>query len=259
MSSTAATSSSVTSASSSRSAPETARERNNRIVKDLADRVVKGWTLLNSTCPTCQTALLRSRDSTVYCVGCRMPVVTEAEARQRNLISPAATSDLQASAPPAPPSISTSPSVLPSTPDMPSPALPPSRASSFAAPAGDGSANGPPRNGLASLSSHSRFAEIEAQLRDLNGHQREEAESSNASQAEERSSAPAAQEEGGGTAARVQRQQARTNNLSAKLGEKMMQGWTLMGVHCADDSCLVPLPLTHQRLCPPPRRVVRRV
>ena len=246
---------------------ESIRERNNRIVKELADRVVKGWTLLNTTCPTCQTALLRSREGQVYCVGCRMPVVTEAEARQRNLASlPEPATAAIASAPVAPLTTTTTPtpSASPATPQMPSPEPPPSRASSFATSSPFSlnrsnalSASAPPREEaraggeqrqhpqqqqppLVSLSSSPHFAELNAQLQELNGAATRASHESEASGA--LSSLASVSSGPSSTAAaspRIQRQTERTNVLSARLGAKMMQGWTLMGVHCADDTCLV--------------------
>ena len=260
--STSSSSSSAPSTSTaSSSVPESARERNNRIVKELADRVVKGWTLLNSTCPTCQTALLRSKEGQVYCVGCRMPCVTEVEARHRNLVTAAA-----AQPPSSAPAVSSS-SLLSSaagaspsaSPAMHSPPVPASRASSFAAaPSPSLSLNrpnalsnsAPPReevataqpNGrageLVSLLSSPHFAQLQAELMtEANGHRADVAPSSSSTPSA--ASASPTRASAASVSPRVQRQVARTNSLSAKLGEKMMQGWTLMAVHCSNEACLV--------------------
>jgi len=43
---------------------------------------------------------------------------------------------------------------------------------------------------------------------------------------------------------------SRTNSLSARLGEKMLAGWTLLGIHCAEDHCpLMKNPRTGDMLC----------
>lgn len=50
----------------------------------LAERMVQGWALLQSSCPICGTLLLRKRGTDlVECVKCRLPVRTEAQERER--------------------------------------------------------------------------------------------------------------------------------------------------------------------------------
>ena len=283
---------------------ETGRERNNRIVSDLSARVVAGWTLLASTCPICQTALVRSKDAQTYCVGCRMFIVTEAEAHQRNIAASSAGSALAAAASSAPAartlltaSTSSSPlsvAVPPISPRSSSARSPSSRASQLSqlSPASSASAandpslaptaasastpastaspfsmfrtdtmssSAPPREdggSGGSLSSSPHYARLMEQLTSDSAPRQSSAQpSASAVPATSSTSAVTATEavDGSGVEAersRVSNRVSRTNSLSAALGEKMLAGWTLLGIHCPNDHCpLMKNPRTGDMLC----------
>ena len=132
------------------------------------------------------------------------------------------------------------------------------------------SPSAPPRDdsgglGLRSLSSSPHYAQLMEQLakaREDNAPRQSPspAASSNAASATVPTSSPPTSSSATAAAAvdssaedeerKVSSRVSRTNNLSARLGEKMLAGWTLLGVHCPIDHCpLMKNPRSGDMLC----------
>ena len=245
-----------------------------RITKGLAEKLQAGWTMLATTCPACNTPLVREKAAPgaapinkMFCVGCGLWVVREQDLTNEQKTAAAA--------------------------PTPSPKKQPAAVSSVPVAAANSSASSSRpsiaalESGLASLSDHASFDKYSRELRlENDGPDAEEADAAAAAQhdssldgldEEERaiasySSRPNKTAEAARSnldayarskaarasraradeeeefefipesgEARLQEHTSKVNSLSAKLGAKMMAGWTLMGDTCPNAACTCPL------------------
>lgn len=263
-----------------------------RITKGLAEKLQAGWTMLATTCPVCNTPLVREKSAPgsapinkMYCVGCSLWVMREQDLTNEQktaVASPKQTAPTAAAT-------SNKPSTSASKPPV-------SPASSSSASASAGAARpslASLESGLASLSDHASFDKYSRELRlENDGPDAEEAETGAAAGAgsaaqhdssldgmddeeraiasyasrpnktaeaarsnldayarskAQRASRARAEEEDEfefvpeSSEARLQEHTSKVNSLSAKLGAKMMAGWTLMGDTCPNAACTCPL------------------
>eukprot|EP00873_Tetraselmis_striata_P034101 jgi/Tetstr1/454365/TSEL_041272.t1 len=111
---------------------------------EIAAKMLQGWALLGIHCPRCKQPLLRNKERKMYCAGCSMWVLTEAEAAA-----------VRQAPPPSAPGASNAPAAAAGPP---SPAPPQPSPDTAAAPSGGGAL------GAASAAVLGKLGEAAAQL-----------------------------------------------------------------------------------------------
>lgn len=206
-----------------------------RTVKGLADKLQSGWALLAQTCPQCNTPLVREKGGKrMFCVSCDLWVVRESDIDEHTQRQ--GQQQQQEKKPKEEAVAATGPSHL--------------------------------ESGLVSLSDHALFDQTRRELRAENDGDEEEEEgedhssrpnqtaiaakqrldeyarartgrASRARAAEEEEFELVAAEAAKADGAALAQHSSRMDSLSAKLGAKMMAGWTLMGDLCPNQQCTV--------------------